>query len=217
MNPEAFSFGYKGRWNMSELIIGLLLAVVLFFIGSMTQAWKKLVQTFTDFACKIFPFLEKQMKREKQLKLTDEFKGEYSMIREIRRSNIGMKKKKVITVIYFLITTISLGLVIGNLKYWTGTNIITDWISEGVSKVSWLSWLDVGTTYTAIVFSLLSFSLTSLLRIWKEGKEQRKEKKAKKRKEKVLKTMTSSELTQIAVEKTEEEKQKSNSTKINLE
>lgn len=157
------------------------------------------------------------MKREKQLKLTDEFKGEYSMIREIRRSNIGMKKKKVITVIYFLITTISLGLVIGNLKYWTGTNIITDWISEGVSKVSWLSWLDVGTTYTAIVFSLLSFSLTSLLRIWKEGKEQRKEKKAKKRKEKVLKTMTSSELTQIAVEKTEEEKQKSNSTKINLE
>lgn len=204
---------------MSEFIIGLLLAIVLFLLGSMTQAWKKLVQTFTAIMCKIFPFLEKRMKREKQLKMSQEFKQDYSTIEQVKRSNIGMKRKKIITVIYFVIFIVSLGLIVANLKYWSpdGINLVTNWLSIEVEKVSWLKWLDVNTTYTAVMFSLLSFSLTSLLRVWKEGSASRKEKRQLKRKNKVLKTMSSAELAQIAVEKSENEKKQKTKNKVNIE
>ena len=204
---------------MSEFIIGLLLAIVLFLLGSMTQAWKKLVQTVTCIMCKIFPFLEKRMKREKQLKMSQEFKQDYSTIEQVKRSNIGMKRKKIITVIYFVIFIVSLGLIVANLKYWSpdGINLVTNWLSIEVEKVSWLKLSDVNTTYTAVMFSLLSFSLTSLLRVWKEGSASRKEKRQLKRKNKVLKTMSSAELAQIAVEKSENEKKQKTKNKVNIE
>jgi len=188
-----------------DIIVGIFVAVALFFLGSITQAWKKLVGILTKAFCKIFPALDKKRAQAKKIKVSEQLKETYN-VDEVRKENIGMQKIKVVRVGYIILTIIAGILIVANLEKLSG-RIISNWLADVLNSIGIkISYINMNTTYTAVLFSVFSFGATSTLNSWKATKEYRKQRKKEKLIKKALNNMTSAELAEEVEKKNEQEK-----------
>lgn len=191
---------------MISAISSVLLIILFFFLGHVTQAFKKLIGLLTKIGLKFLSFFGiKIKKKEKHLKQSNEFKETYKEIRMVKLSKKNIKQKSSIDWAFLILFVIAGILVIINLNSITG-NAITNWMWNITNGVWGLikTQADMNTFYTALLFSVLSFSASRLLSRWKETKQQRKEHKEAMLKLKALKVMDSKELIDAAKEKSEE-------------
>lgn len=205
---------------MIELLVGCLIALCFLLLGYISRALKKIISTLMKLLYLIADKLKIRVNQERKLKFTTNFYEQYSSIKIVTRSKLGMKKKKLYSPLMIVITIISLALIVANLKYWTGgnTNIVSNWIEKLLISINvsetLLSVVEISTIYTAITFSVLSFGLSSILNSWKESRDLRRERKIRKQNDAVISRLTSSELTKKTIEKIE--KETSSSTTIDL-
>ena len=183
-----------------NIIVSSILVALFFILGNGTQAIKKILTVLTNICLKILSvFGIKINRKEKQVKVSEEFKKSYGDIRIVKLSKKNIKQKSSIDWFYLIVFLIAVVLVVVNLKWVTG-NAISNWI------YSWLHIMDevsINTFYTAILFSIISFSLSKLLQRWKETKQQRVERKQALMKLKAVKLMSSKELLDEAKKKDE--------------
>lgn len=183
-----------------NIIVSSILVALFFILGNGTQAIKKILTVLTNICLKILSiFGIKINRKEKQVKVSEEFKKSYGDIRIVKLSKKNIKQKSSIDWFYLIVFLIAVVLVVVNLKWVTG-NAISYWI------YSWLHIMDeesINTFYTAILFSIVSFSLSKLLQRWKETKQQRVERKQALMKLKAVKLMSSKELLDEAKKKDE--------------
>lgn len=183
-----------------NIIVSSILVALFFILGNGTQAIKKILTVLTNICLKILSiFGIKINRKEKQVKVSEEFKKSYGDIRIVKLSKKNIKQKSSIDWFYLIVFLIAVVLVVVNLKWVTG-NAISNWI------YSWLHIMDevsINTFYTAILFSIISFSLSKLFQRWKETKQQRVERKQALMKLKAVKLMSSKELLDEAKKKDE--------------
>lgn len=183
-----------------NIIVSSILVALFFILGNGTQAIKKILTVLTNICLKILNiFGIKINRKEKQVKVSEEFKKSYGDIRIVKLSKKNIKQKSSIDWFYLIVFLIAVVLIVVNLKWVTG-NAISNWI------YSWLHIMDevsINTFYTAILFSIISFSLSKLLQRWKETKQQRVERKQALMKLKAVKLMSSKELLDEAKKKDE--------------
>ena len=183
-----------------NIIVSSILVALFFILGNGTQAIKKILTVLTNICLKILSvFGIKINRKEKEVKVTEEFKKSYGDIRIVKLSKKNIKQKSSIDWFYLIVFLIAVVLIVVNLKWVTG-NAISNWI------YSWLHIMDevsINTFYTAILFSIVSFSLSKLLQRWKETKQQRVERKQALMKLKAVKLMSSKELLDEAKKKDE--------------
>lgn len=191
---------------MINTIGTILLIILFFFLGHITQAFKKLIGLITKLGLKFLNlFGIKIKKREKHLKQSKEFRDTYKEIKIVKLSKKNLKQKSSIDYLWLGILIVAGLLVFINFKFigGGGKNLITDWIYDwtngffGFIKAP----ADMNTFYTAALFSVLSFSLSKLLTRWKETKQKRKEAKELKIKKKAIELMSSKELVDEAKKK----------------
>lgn len=190
---------------MINTIGTILLIILFFFLGHITQAFKKLIGLITKLGLKFLNlFGIKIKKREKHLKQSKEFRDTYKEIKIVKLSKKNLKQKSSIDYLWLGILIVAGLLVFINFKFiGGGKNLITDWIYDwtngffGFIKAP----ADMNTFYTAALFSVLSFSLSKLLARWKETKQKRKEAKELKIKKKAIELMSSKELVDEAKKK----------------
>ena len=183
-----------------NIIVSSILVALFFILGNGTQAIKKILTVLTNICLKILSvFGIKINRKEKQVKVSEEFKKSYGDIRIVKLSKKNIKQKSSIDWFYLIVFLIAVVLIVVNLKWVTG-NAISNWI------YSWLHIMDevsINTFYTAILFSIISFSLSKLFQRWKETKQQRVERKQALMKLKAVKLMSSKELLDEAKKKDE--------------
>lgn len=183
-----------------NIIVSSILVALFFILGNGTQAIKKILTVLTNICLKILSiFGVKINRKEKQVKVSEEFKKSYGDIRIVKLSKKNIKQKSSIDWFYLIVFLIAVVLIVVNLKWVTG-NAISNWI------YSWLHIMDevsINTFYTAILFSIISFSLSKLFQRWKETKQQRVERKQALMKLKAVKLMSSKELLDEAKKKDE--------------
>lgn len=197
---------------MINTIGTILLIILFFFLGHITQAFKKLIGLITKLGLKFLSlFGIKIKKREKHLKQSKEFRDTYKEIKIVKLSKKNIKQKSSIDYLWLGILIVAGLLVFINFKFiGNGVNLITDWIYNltngffGFIKTP----ADMNTFYTAALFSVLSFSLSKLLARWKETKQKRKEAKEMKLKMKALELMDSKELVDEAKKKDEKNRKR---------
>ena len=192
---------------MVDIIIGVAIAVALFLIGSINESWKKLTKIITTLFCKLFGLSEAQLKKEKTLKTSDNFRKYYGDIKKVKKSKENLKLIKSINVVSSIISLIILTLIIINLGSVSG-NAISNWL------YTWLYWIpliegpvEMNTFFTAIMFSILSFSLSKVWSTWVSTKPLRKERKLQKAKKYVFRNTSSKDLVEEAKKKDLEEKE----------
>lgn len=189
---------------MVDIIIGVAIAVALFLIGSINESWKKLTKVITTLFCKLFGLSEEQLRKEKTLKTSDNFRKYYGDIKKVKKSKENLKLIKSINVVSSIISLIILTLIIINLS----GNVISNWL------YTWLYWIslikgkvEMNTFFTAIMFSILSFSLSKVWSTWVSTKPLRKERKLQKAKKYVFRNTSSKDLVEEAKKKDLEEKE----------
>ena len=184
-------------------VITILLATLFFLSGYIIQALKKIVGLFVKLTLTILSFFGVKLKREKSLKMSDDFKKTYKEIRIVKLANKNLKEKSSIDWINFGLFCASLLLIITNLAVISG-NAISNWLFSLIQNLKVVKTAtDMNTLYTATLFSALSFSATKLLQRWKETKQKRIERKNTKLKLKALELMDSKELLTQAKKKDE--------------
>lgn len=190
---------------MVNTIVTILLIILFFFLGHITQAFKKIISLFTNLCLKILNiFGIKITKKERKQKLSEDFKNAYKDIKTVKISRKNIKQKHSIDIIGLSVLFIALILFIINAV--TGY-AISDWIHSWMSKIpllnSTLTPESMNTYYTAVLFSIMSFSISRLISRWKETKQQRLEAKNEKLKKKAVELMSSKELVEQAKKKDE--------------
>lgn len=183
-----------------EIIVGIGVAISLFFLGSVTQAYNKLIKTFMKTIGNLFNFVARKKDKEKEIKTSPRFKELYGGINQVLEGRIGLKKQKVISVIGLLVLFFSLIMIIGNFE-WLTKGIVIDYI---VGKTN-LEYSFVKTSYTAISFGLLSYGMTTTLNSLKESKDYRQQRKREKIAQKAIKSLSSKELLNCAEKKIKKE------------
>jgi len=184
-------------------VITVLLATLFFLSGYIIQALKKIVGLFVKLTLTILSFFGVKLKREKSLKMSDDFKNTYKEIKVVKQSNKNLKEKSSIDWLNLGLFCASLLLIITNLAVVSG-NAISNWIFYLIQNIKIVkSATDMNTLFTATLFSALSFSATKLLQRWKETKQQRVERKELKLKIKALELMDTKELLEQAKKKDE--------------
>lgn len=192
---------------MVDIIIGVAIAIALFLIGSYTESWKKFTKIITTGFCKLFGLSEDQLKKERNLKTSDEFKKYYGDIKKVKKSKENLKLLKSINIVSSIISLIVLVLIVVNLAVVSG-NAISNWL------YTWLHWIplikspvEMNTFFTAIMFSVLSFSLSRVWSTWVQTKPLRKEHKLQKAKRYVFRNTSSKDLVEEAKKKDLEAKE----------
>lgn len=184
-------------------LITILLATLFFLSGYIIQALKKIVGLFVKLTLTILSFFGVKLKREKSLKMSDDFKNTYKEIKVVKQSNKNLKEKSSIDWLNLGLFCASLLLIITNLAVVSG-NAISNWLFSLIQNIKIVkSATDMNTLFTATLFSALSFSATKLLQRWKETKQQRVERKELKLKIKALELMDTKELLEQAKKKDE--------------
>ena len=188
---------------MISMITTVLLATLFFLSGYIIQALKKIVGLFVKLTLTILSFFGVKFKREKSLKMSDDFKNTYKEIKVVKQSNKNLKEKSSIDWLNLGLFCASLLLIITNLAVVSG-NAISNWLFSLIQNIKIVkSATDMNTLFTATLFSALSFSATKLLQRWKETKQQRVERKELKLKIKALELMDTKELLEQAKKKDE--------------
>ena len=190
---------------MIAAISTLILVILFFTFGHITQGIKKLLGLITKWSLKFLSFFGvKLSNREKSVEVSAEFKELYKDIKVVKLSKKNIKQKSSIDWVYFSVFIISALLVFFNLDSVTG-NAISNWLFTLISKLGFIkSATDMNTFYTATLFSVISFSATKVLARWKETKQQRIEHKQALLKLRATRLMSSKELLEVAKEKDEQ-------------
>lgn len=190
---------------MIKIIVTLLLVCLFFFTGRIVQALKKLISLITSNLLKLLAFFGiKINKKEKTVKVSDEFKKVYKDVKIVKLSKKNIKQVSSIDWVNLAVFIVAGLLIICNLAVVSG-NAISNWMFSWLKDTKLVkSAIDMNTLYTATLFSALSFSLSKLLFRWKSTKQQRIEKKQRKLKEKALSLMDSKELLDNARKKDED-------------
>lgn len=190
---------------MVNTIVTILLIILFFFLGHITQAFKKIISLFTNLCLKILNiFGIKITKKERKQKLSEDFKNAYKDIKTVKISRKNIKQKHSIDFLGLTVLIIATILVIVNLASVSGYNIISDWIFSWIKDIKIIKTPeDMNTFYTAFLFSIISFSISRLISRWKETKQQRLEAKNEKLKKKAVELMSSKELVEQAKKKDE--------------
>ena len=179
---------------MISFITTVLLATLFFLSGYIIQALKKIIGLLTKLVLTLLSFFGVKFKKEKSLKMSNEFKNTYKEIRVVKLSNKNLKEKSSIDWLNFGLFCASLLLIVSNLAVLSG-NAISNWLFSLIQNLKIVKTAtDMNTLYTATLFSALSFSATKLLQRWKETKQQRIERKNIKLKMKALELMDTREL-----------------------
>ena len=189
---------------MVNTIVTILLIILFFFLGHITQAFKKIISLFTNLCLKILNiFGIKITKKERKQKLSEDFKNAYKNIKTVKISRKNIKQKHSIDFLGLTVLIIATILVIVNLASVSG-NAISDWIFSWIEDIKIIKTPeDMNTFYTAFLFSIISFSISRLISRWKETKQQRLEAKNEKLKKKAVELMSSKELVEQAKKKDE--------------
>ena len=189
---------------MVNTIVTILLIILFFFLGHITQAFKKIISLFTNLCLKILNiFGIKIVKKERKQKLSDDFKNAYKDIKTVKISRKNIKQKHSIDFLGLTVLIIATILVIVNLASVSG-NAISDWIFSWIKDIKIIKTPeDMNTFYTAFLFSIISFSISKIINRWKETKQQRLEAKNEKLKKKAVELMSSKELVEQAKKKDE--------------
>lgn len=189
---------------MVNTIVTILLIILFFFLGHITQAFKKIISLFTNLCLKILNiFGIKITKKERKQKLSEDFKNAYKDIKTVKISRKNIKQKHSIDFLGLTVLIIATILVIVNLASVSG-NAISDWIFSWIEDIKIIKTeADMNTFYTAFLFSIISFSISRLINRWKETKQQRLEAKNEKLKKKAVELMSSKELVEQAKKKDE--------------
>lgn len=189
---------------MVNTIVTILLIILFFFLGHITQAFKKIISLFTNLCLKILNiFGIKITKKERKQKLSEDFKNAYKDIKTVKISRKNIKQKHSIDFLGLTVLIIATILVIVNLASVSG-NAISDWIFSWIEDIKIIKTPeDMNTFYTAFLFSIISFSISKIINRWKETKQQRLEAKNEKLKKKAVELMSSKELVEQAKKKDE--------------
>lgn len=189
---------------MVNTIVTILLIILFFFLGHITQAFKKVISLFTNLCLKILNiFGIKITKKERKQKLSEDFKNAYKDIKTVKISRKNIKQKHSIDFLSLTVLIIATILVIVNLASVSG-NVISNWIFSWIKDIKIIKTPeDMNTFYTAFLFSIISFSISKIINRWKETKQQRLEAKNEKLKKKAVELMSSKELVEQAKKKDE--------------
>ena len=186
---------------MVNALVTLLLVVLFFFLGHITQAIKKLLGLVTSLLLKILNLFGITIKkREKHVKVSTDFKLVYKDIKHVNLSKKNIKQQSSIDWASFGVLVVVGLLVVLNM----GGNVISNWLFSIQPFPMVKTAVDMNTFYTATLFSVLSFSLNNVLRRWKETKQQRQENKIAKIKAKAIENMDTKELLDEAKKKDEQ-------------
>ena len=188
---------------MVKIIVSALLVILFLFTGKIIQGLKKLVNLIVSNLMKLLSFFGiKIAKKEKSIKISEEFKNTYKEIKVVKLSKKNLKEQSSIDWVWFAILVVAGLLVLFNMKFIFGTNVISDWIFSIIKNLKFVKTAqDMNTLYTATLFSVLSFSASKILQRWKETKQQRIEARQSKIKRQALEMMTSKELVDEARKK----------------
>ena len=110
--------------------VTLLLIGTLFSFGYLLQALKKFISLFFKVILNILSFFGiKFFEKEKQIKLTPEFKSVYKDIKVMKLSNKNLKEKSSIDWFAFILLIVAGLLVVLNMKgvFVADHNVISDW------------------------------------------------------------------------------------------
>lgn len=189
---------------MVNTIVTILLIMLFFFLGHITQAFKKIISLLTNLCLKILNiFGIKITKKERKQKLSEDFKNAYKDIKTVKISRKNIKQKHSIDFLSLTVLIIATILVIVNLASVTG-NAISNWIFSWIEDIKIIKTkADMNTFYTAFLFSIISFSISKIINRWRETKQQRLEAKNEKLKKKAIELMSSKELVEQAKKKDE--------------
>lgn len=188
---------------MISIISTTLLIIVFILFGHIIQAIKKAIGLITSTFLKILSIFGIRLrKKEKHLKVSDEFRQTYKEIKVVKLSKKNIKQQSSIDWVNFsLLVVCALLFVINALT----NKSISDWIFTWLPTFGFIkSAIDMNTMYTALLFSAMSFATTKVLTRWKETKQQRVENKQAKLKQKAITLMSSKELLESAKEKDEQ-------------
>lgn len=186
---------------MINVIVSVFLVLVFLFFGQIIQAIQRIFKIITKLSLFLLNLIGiKITQKEKIVLLDKEFYDNNKEVNKVVMSKSNLKKQSSIDWIGLSMLIISLLLFIINLQNVSG-NAISNWIYSQIAHWNLLSSIDVGTFYTATIFSVISFSITRLLNRWKETKELRRENKELRLKRKALKVMSTKELLEEARKK----------------
>lgn len=178
---------------MISIISTTLLIIVFILFGHIIQAIKKAIGLITSTLLKILSiFGIKLRKKEKHLKVSDEFRQTYKEIKIVKLSKKNIKQQSSIDWVNFgLLVVCALLFVVNALT----NKSISDWIFTWLPTFGLIkSAIDMNTMYTALLFSAMSFAATKVLTRWKDTKQQRIENKQAKIKQEAIALMSSKEL-----------------------
>lgn len=191
-------------------IVTILLIGTLFSFGYLLQALKKFIALLFKLILNILSFFGvKIFEKEKQVKLSPEFKAVYKDINVMKVSNKNLKEKSSIDWAALILILVAGLLVVLNMKgvFVAEHNVISDWMYNAIKNFKIIkSETDMNTMYTAAMFSTLSFAFSKLVNRWKETKINRQERKKAKLKEKALELLSTKELLDYAKTKDKNEK-----------
>lgn len=178
---------------MISIISTTLLIIVFILFGHIIQAIKKAISLLTSLFLKILSiFGFKLSKKEKHLKVSDEFKETFKEIKVVKLSKKNIKQKSSVDWYNFALLCVCATLFVVNAL---ANKCISNWIFEWLPTFGLIkSAIDMNTMYTALLFSAMSFAATKVLARWKDTKQQRIENKQAKLKQEAISLMSSKEL-----------------------
>ena len=107
---------------MVNTIVTILLIILFFFLGYITQAFRKIIILFTNLCLKILNIFTK---KERKQKLSEDFKNAYKDIKTVKISRKNIKQKHSIDFLGLTVLIIATILVIVNLASVSG-NVISN-------------------------------------------------------------------------------------------
>lgn len=193
---------------MIKIITTSLLVILFLLSGKIIQGLKKLIGLIISNFMRLLSFFGIKIKsKEKDIKISQEFKETYKDIKIMKLSNKNIKDESSIDWVWLSVFIVAGLLVLLNMKFIWGTNPISNWLYSIIKNLKLVkNETDMNTLYTATFFSILSFSASKILQRWKETKQNRIERKQEKIKLRAVEIMSTKELLDEAKKKDEQAK-----------
>lgn len=187
---------------MTSICVTFLLILLFFLSGRIFEAIKRLLALFLDIGLKILNLFGIHINRkETRLRTSHEFKATFKDIKIVKRSRQNNKIKPSVNLIALIILILSIGSVIYNV---TSGGVISNFLFKYNPFPSLITdQVNMNTTFTALMFSIISFSISKLISQWKETVQFRKTKREMKLRGRVLEKMSSKDLLDAAKQKDE--------------
>ena len=193
---------------MIKIITTSLLVILFLLSGKIIQGLKKLIGLIISNFMRLLSFFGIKIKsKEKDIKISQEFKETYKDIKIVKLSNKNIKDESSIDWVWLSVFIVAGLLILLNMKFIWGTNPISNWLYSIIKNLKVVkNETDMNTLYTATFFSILSFSASKILQRWKETKQNRIERKQEKIKLQAVEIMSTKELLDEAKKKDEQAK-----------